>query len=327
MAYELIYSALSPLTDNGIDELGKYSDKEGYMISTLSASSENIILYDFTHQMDIIKDAEFTILQMHIETNTITSLTDFIPPNNVHYEPINFQITDTSIIANVLSVGTLVDYIRKSKNRYLFLPIHYGCETYNYGHRAVMVIDKKEKHVYLLDPNGIPSYFNTVLELQLENSIEFFLDYYIRQLNDVFSMDYKYIHTNIWNPSKIVLNNTSNVQMSRGDCLTISLMICQLINNLEMAPGNIYELVKMLTDSEFVSIIRSYSLGILKYLRYSKNRNDLMYTERLYAMYLEIKNSVNLKSVYELGNFLTETKKNNPEFYDDLTKIYKLIAV
>ena len=94
-----------------------------------------------------------------------------------------------------------------------------------------------------------------------------------------------------------------------------------------MAPGNIYEIVKMLTDSEFVSIIRSYTIGILKYLKHNKNNKDLIYIERLYTMYSEIKNSVNLKSVFEINKFLYDTKKHDPEFYSDLTQIYGLVTV
>jgi len=327
MSYDLIFNALSPLTYDGMEELDKYSEKEGYMIATVSSSSENIILQDFTGQIDINKDAEFTIYQMNIENNKVTHITNFIPEKNVYHSPINFQITDNSIVTNILSIGTLIDHMNQNKNRYIFLPTNYNCETNNTGHRAVTVIDKTEKEIYLLEPNGIPTYFNSILGIQLDTYIEFFLDYYVRQINDIFSMNYKYINSNVWNPSNIILNNSSNIQTSKGDCLTISLIICQLINNLEMAPGNVYEIVKMLTDSEFVSIIRSYTIGILKYLKHSKNNKDLMYTERLYAMYSEIKNSVDLKSVFEINNFLHDTKKHNPEFYSDLTQIYGLVTV
>ncbi|QKF94713.1 hypothetical protein QKU48_gp1255 [Fadolivirus algeromassiliense] len=327
MSFELLFSALSPLTDNGIEELDKYSEKEGYMMSTLSPSSENIILRDFAGQTQLNHDSEFTIFQLYMEDINVESITDFLPQENVYHDPINFQITDNSIVVNALSIGTLADTIKKSKNRYIFLPTNYTCETHNSGHRAVVVIDRNSKQVYLMEPNGRPSYFNSILGAQLENYIEFFLDYYIQQLNNAFSMNLNYINSNVWNSTRIVLNNSSNTQISKGDCLTISLLICQLVNNLEMEPGYVYEMIKSMSDNEFVSIIRSYSIGIIKYLKNSKNKRDLIYTEKLYNMYSDMKDANNFKSVYEINTFLHDTKKKNPELYHDLTKIYNLVTI
>lgn len=326
MSFDMLFNALSPLSDEGISELDKYSNRESSIISLLNPACENTILKDFNGQKFSVSETEFTIFQFYTDTLHIDTLTNFVSDKKSYYDPINFQITDNSMIINILSYNTLVDIIKSINGRYVFLTINYTSDAFTSAHRAILSLDKNTNNIYLLEPNGRPTFFSRILGVGSENFIEYFFDYYIGQLNEIFGTKFTYIHSNMWNKTHIVLNNSTNVSISDGDCLTISLMICQLINNLEMEPEKLYMIIKKLSDNEFVCLIRSYSIGIIKYLMNGPNSKYIKYIDNLYSIYSDMKDTYDFKSINDASNFLSEIKKLNPEFYNDLTQIYQIVT-
>ena len=325
MSFETLFSALSPLTDSGVSQLDKYSEKDAYVMSTMSTIHEYKILHKYTEQ-PYLKNPEYSVFQMDIQSNQLVFISDFLPIKNQKHYPINFQINNkSSIVINALSILTLGNYLSNCKNRYIYLPIDYTCDTKASGHRAILMYDIKLQKVYLLEPNGKPSFFNNVIG-NIEMEIELFFEKYTEQLNELFCMNYKYIKTNIWNINNIVLNNTSNTKLSKGDCLSISLLMCHLITNLEYDPYQLYKSIKGLSDDEFVTIIRSYSMGIINYLKKSKDNKNIIFVEKLFYAYQEMKSGMpQIQSVHDFHKYLYDLQKNDKELYKSLSTIYNLV--
>ncbi len=321
MSFELFLSALSPLANNGFNELEKYTEREAYITATLSPKYEAIILKELLDQ-PYIHNPEYSIFQYDIQKHTLELITSFIEKNSIY--PINFQIADKNVIVNCLSILSLGTFLINSDNRYVFLPVNYESEVKKGGHRATLVIDNKDNNVYLLEPNGRPSYFNTLVS-NSEAAIESFYEQYFDMINSMFQTKYKYIKTHIWNHKNIVLNNTSNVKLSNGDCMILSMILCQLIKNLEMTPEVMYQKFKSMSDDECVSLIRSYSMGLIRYVRATKRDKVVDKIDGLYNVYILLKDGMsNIKSFYEFNHYLREMKGKLPEFYKELLTAHKI---
>ena len=322
MSFDIFLEALAPLAFNGFNELDKYGEKEGYIIATLSMKNEAKILKEFLGQ-PYLSDPEYSVFQLNIPNNKLETITHFTEKYNIY--PITFQISENSIVINALSIFTLGNYLLATDNRYIFLPVDYRCEIKNAGHRATVVIDKEIAKVYLLEPNGRPSYFNNIMG-NIENEIESFFDKYFQQINEMFGTKYEYIKTNTWNPTNIVLNNTSNVKLSNGDCMTISMILCQIIKTLELNPTTLYNEFKKLSDNESVAIIRSYSIGLIKHLRSVGKDTSILQVDAIYKMYLDMKDGLpNVKSLADFHRYLYEISKSIPDLYKDITSMYKVV--
>jgi len=341
MSFDIFLEALAPLAFNGFNELDKYGEKEGYIIATLSMKNEAKILKEFLGQ-SYLSDPEYSVFQLNISNNKLEIVTHFTEKYNIY--PITFQISENSIVINAISIFTLGNYLLNTDNRYIFLPVDYRCEIKNAGHRATVVIDKEiinnkiinnkiinnkiknnKAKVYLLEPNGRPSYFNNIVG-NIENKIESFFDKYFQQINEMFGTKYEYIKTNTWNPTNIVLNNTSNVKLSNGDCMTISMILCQIIKTLELNPTILYNEFKKLSDNESVAIIRSYSIGLIKHLRSVGKDTSILQVDAIYKMYLDMKDGLpNIKSLADFHRYLYEISKTIPDLYKDITSMYKVV--
>lgn len=318
MSFELFLSALKPFSEKGFNKLETYGEKEAYIISSLSPKYELMIMKDIIKQPDI-QNCEYSIMQFDINTHKLNIITNFIEENII--SPINFQITDDSIIVNCVSVHSLGSYLINSNNRYTFLSIDYQSEIYDLGHRAILVVDNKYYKVYLLDPNGKASYFNRIIN-NVDNLIESYIDQYFNMINTIFQTDYKYIKTNIWNSKNICINDTSNIKLSSGDCMTISLMLCQIIKNLEITPETLYTKLKDMSDDEIVSLIRSYSLGLIEYITPFGKLNNI---NRLYNIYEILKGAnTDFNSFIEFNQYLHKKKEKLPDLYLELLSAYNI---
>lgn len=325
MSFETLFAALSPLADNGLVELESYGEKEAYIMSTLSIEQEALIFNEFIGQVYIDDCPEYSIFRMDLDNKEMILVTDFKPDKEEYYYPINFQITEDNIVINALSIMTLYNFLKRTNNRYVFLPINYECEIKDSGHRAVLSFDKTANKVYLLEPNGKPNFFNNVIG-NINHDIELFLEKYTDLMNNVVDSNYKYIKTSIWNQKQIVLNNTSNTKISRGDCMSISILLCHLLYNLEYEPYVLYNSINNLSDSECVLIIRSYSVGLINYLKNNKDNKNILYVENLYKMYTDMKDGLpNVNSITDFNKYLILMHKKDPDLYEDLTKIYNLV--
>lgn len=329
MSFELFLAALKPLADNGFNELEKYTEKEAFIIATLSPKCESIILKAALNQ-PYLNHAEYSIFHIDSTSDNISGITNFTDENILY--PINLQIYDNNIIVNILSYETFGNYQLDNKNKYTFLPVNYSCENKKYGHRATIVIDNILGSVYLLEPNGKPTYFNSIIskkefsnihssysKTQFSDKIESFFENYFDKINEMFGLNYKYIKTNVWNPSNIILNNTSNVKLSNGDCMTISMILCQLINNLELKPQDLYKQFNELSDEESVCLIRSYSMGLIMYFKAIKINNHISQIDGLWNAYDIMKVTLpNIKSFIEFCKYVEENKNKMPSFINDI---------
>jgi len=315
MSFELFLSSLSPIADKGFSELEKYGEKEAYITSSLSASYESLILSEILGQPPL-NNPEYSIFQCNMQTHKLELMTNFMEKNIIY--PFNFQIIDSGVIVNCLSVHSLGFYLISSKNRYTFSPIQYESDAKQSGHRATIVIDNKDSKVYLLDPNGEASYFNNIVG-NIDNVIESFCEQYFNMVNGMFQTKYKYVRLNVWNRKGVSINNTSNAKISNGDCMILSMILCHLIKTLEMTPEQLYAKFKDMSDDEVVSLIRSYSMGLIRYLRPIKKDKSLDRIDGLYKVYEIVKDDMaNFKTFSEFNQYVWKMKGKLPELYTEL---------
>ena len=102
----------------------------------------------------------------------------------------------------------------------LVIPLLYVCEGEESCHIACLYINMKEKKSYLLDPNGVPSYFNQTIHIEKE--IELMLSDYFKLIN------VEYIKCS-WNLDRISLNSIDNEFIGSGHCVVLSLIISYLV--------------------------------------------------------------------------------------------------
>jgi len=98
----------------------------------------------------------------------------------------------------------------------------FGSEIHTVGHSAFLAFDKAKEQVYFIDPNGRTDFFNNSLALynekngcadftalgidvsiDTESLFESILRVYINDLNETFSMSYKFVSRKIMESSRM----------------------------------------------------------------------------------------------------------------------------
>ena len=144
----------------------------------------------------------------------------------------------------------------------VFLFVGYGCELEDAAHRAAVLIDNAKRKIFLIDPNGRPSYFNKIHGTNMEFAIDTMLSKYFAKLQK-FGVDYKYVHSNVWNKKNIYLNKRfHNTVVGSGHYVPLTYILIHILSAGDYDILFTYELLKMLSDEELLFLIKNYSLGI-----------------------------------------------------------------
>ena len=132
------------------------------------------------------------------------------------------------------------------------------------GHCLLLCVAKKEKKVWLVDPNG-----STSLLLARNNNFslleKFFTDYFS---NKVFSGGFSYQSQNSWLVDKFCLNHDfSRYNFESGHCIVLSIMIMSLLTTLQMTPNNLLVNIKK-TDYhnnhyKLIQLIKAYTVIVV----------------------------------------------------------------
>lgn len=154
------------------------------------------------------------------------------------------QFSQIDVVENAI-VLTIYNPLVFFEFENLIIPILYVSELEKSCHIACLHIDMNAKKAYLLDPNGVPSYFNPTVNI--ENEIELMLSDYFKLIN------VKYIKCS-WNLNRISLNSINSEFIGSGHCVVLSLIISYLVHK----KMNHYDIYQSLCIDKLPYIIAEY---------------------------------------------------------------------
>lgn len=179
----------------------------------------------------------------------------------------------------------------------------------------MIYIDVTSNEVYLLEPNGKPSFFNNLMNYDIGKKLETMITNYFNELN-IFGTNFKYISVNNWNQKNIHLNKDfDNHLIGTGHCAILSLLLAHLAMNINMKPKDIYDLLGNLSDEEILFIIKEYSCGIYHLL---KNNKKLYHEDKYINKFKKIKLLCPDIETENINDYLEILKKNKIDL-DDIT--------
>lgn len=292
-----------------------------FALSRLDISNYGYILNELIKQPYITNPIYSIYTQdLHYEEShgdDFNFITDHVP--NVSIFPMSLDITNTKISMDALEILTVMKFIESCDNKYVILPIIYNCDLKKSGHIGCVVIDKEYRLVYLVDPNGKPSYFDNVLKLNVCNKIEDMLSKYFEMIDIVF------IPSSEWNPNNIVINkHFQNQCIGSGHCSILTIMISHLLFETNETPQKIFEVLGGLNNDELLFIIKSYSIYIYQLLNKHSKLDKL---NKIYGLYDIVKSNVsmNLDEFLDMYNAVGKNDPTNVE--DNILSIFGLITV
>jgi hypothetical protein len=199
------------------------------------------------------------------------------------------QCTETCMTLTMLSLDSLFEYIMKhDKKQYIFMPFNYSSPIKEAGHQAALVLDNNNHKVYLLDPNGSPTYFNNLLADQLKNEfttddeaqllnhsygvdysiyVENMLSAYFDQL-ELYGLKYSYVKMQRWNPYGISLNGDfNNSVIGNGHCVILVFLLMHYATTTKLPIEDTLQSIGKFTKNELATIINNYTCNIYKMFR------------------------------------------------------------
>lgn len=277
------------LTENDDNTIYIYNEKVHDFITKLKYSQFETILCSLTNQMPIskIKNLEYTIYKQNFMTSKFEHYLDIKHDSSIVSYPNEVQISDQTMVLNMMSIRSMVDYINKHKSnrRYIYFPFTYSSETKTCSHQAMLVLDTMENNVYLMDPNGSTSYFNDILYESLmkngfvdENKarqmnnmyginynsvVEDMIQKYFEQFQ-IFNMKYTYIRTKKWNPYRKSLNSSKyeDTYIGTGHCVILTLLLCHFSSVTGYDLEEIWKVFGKLSKDDMVVLINNYTCNI-----------------------------------------------------------------
>lgn len=175
------------------------------------------------------------------------------------------NIDDNNIIWSTLYIHSLKKYIDKIGNignSNIFIPI--SCKSNNdkyTNHVILLIINKKNKNVYLFDPNGRTNYLKKMCkEYEKYPNINICFE---KLLSDYFKIiDYNYIFINYWYSSNFKSMNTNigkNMkEFAQGCCSAWIIFIAQYIHVHNTDLPNLINNLSKLSYEELNNVIYNY---------------------------------------------------------------------
>jgi len=208
----------------------------------------------------------YTLYKLNIYNDPFDHHTDITTNigNIYHYV---IQTDDTSLLFHTLSIDIMFNFIINhtcNNRRYLILSLIMGLS--NASQHTSLIFDLIDCKIYLADPNGKPSFFNSHFKCDMSNKINLLLKSYFIQLK-IFDLNYEFISSYIWNPQNVVINkHFTNSIIDNGHCVITSIMSSHYLYITQLHITVIYNLFFELSNDELLYIINSYMNGIDKIL-------------------------------------------------------------
>ena len=261
--FNKVFSSLGSIIEHSN---GHYDCAQKYcLINNMTPANYGFILNYITNQPYISqKNLEFSIYKLPFIDGQFEYITN---SNDSQTWPITFSIADNCVMMNIISVETLLEFLNIDKNL-VFLPVYYECTFKNTSHLAMLVINKQNKTVHFLEPNGKPSFFDHLMSYNIGDKLEEMLINYFNEMS-VYECHYKYIPIKQWNSKNIYLNKQFNQKtIGSGHCAILSLFLGHL--SLYYTPEEIFKQIETLSDEEIEFLITEYSAGIYNILKNDK---------------------------------------------------------
>lgn len=259
--FSIIQEAIYPIIHKYNAE---FDPKHKKFVERLKYKQFDKVIRLINKQKKIKKAQHIIYKQSYITLNMEPVSYVFTKIRNVYHTC--FDVSDEYLILNALTPYYLYKYINKNRHiNYIFLTLNYGCNAKIQHHQAGILIDNKNEKIYLIDPNGFPTYFNELFGIDMSYMIEKLLYEYFLELKK-FGFNYEYIFTYQWNPNCICLNKIfpDNNYIGSGHCVILTILIFHLINVFNYNPIEIYEMLNKLSDEELLYIIKNYTTTIYK---------------------------------------------------------------
>lgn len=236
-----------------------------------------------TNQTTLENKPIYSIYKLNYMTHEFITCDDIITDftdafhNRIEAEDNNFRL-------QIISPQTFLEYyFAHLDNKYILLPLVYKTGVKYYGHQTFIAFDNFSKRVYLVDPNGRSTYFdsmycnlvnedklNSVLEDELSYNFEINIDSllygYLNELKKI-GLEYEFIPADVWNEQRIIINRTiPQSEIGLGHCVCTTLIIMHMLATTNLSPMEIYEIIFCLYNEQLLSLINDYSIGIYKML-------------------------------------------------------------
>lgn len=279
-SFEEIYETADQLLPKSIDIVSDQALNAIYSFKRLHHKQFHTML-EFVNNQRLAKQTTYVIYKQHywgiqVEDSQIEYVVDLIEPiSSYHKNAYQFvlNITGEYLRFNTMSPSTLFETLElNTSSDYLFFSFNYAMEQSNTAHQAIIMLDLQKKpnvDVYLVDPNGSLSYFDTVLGFRLTPYIEYLIKNFFEQLNEFTEITFSYKFINTWNPTYISINNTydSNYIAGSGHCVVSSIILAHLISTWKCNPGEVYKKIKSMSTDEWLHIIQLYTTGLFTMIK------------------------------------------------------------
>jgi len=265
-SYSDIIQPLIPWMDEGVCDLTINQELASMKYSKLDLIIS--FLMDQTLLINIYKFSSFCTCKI-----------DFDKPNNpeqiINYFsrplsewPIVIQKSSESIFLEIISPDILNNWLSlNSKSRYLAIPVSLNQDysiSLNSAHACILIFDNALSEVYFFDPNGSTTFFGFDNKVLLD---ELFVKYFDNlNSHQSSSTTWSFIKQNIYNPKELCLNRLflGSLIENSGNCLITMILFAHFLRITQTSLNQAINLLGSLTDSELITIINGYSVGICK---------------------------------------------------------------
>jgi hypothetical protein len=299
--FNQIFSSLGSIFEHSD---GQYDCAQKYcLVNNMNPSNYGFMLNYITEQPYITNpNLEFSIYKLPFVDGQFEYITN---SNDSHTWPITFSIADNCIMMNIISVESLLEFLNIDKDL-IFLPVFYECTLKNNSHLAMVIINKQNKSVHFLEPNGNPSFFDSLMSYNIGDKLEEMLTGYFNEMS-VYDCHYKYIPTKQWNNKNIYLNKQFNQKtIGSGHCAILSLFLGHL--SLYYTPEDMFKRMETLSDEEIEFLITEYSAGIYNIL---KNNKRLLHEDYYIKKYNDTKLLCPDIDISQMTDFYESIKKSS----------------
>lgn len=253
-------------TITSFSENGDYTEKERNIVKKLNYKKFEKILQILNNQTSIT-NTEYAIYKMAYNNLKFEFVTQMQGYNEREYHTV-IDSTDSHLILNILTPECLANFILDNdKKKYIFLTLNYGSNIHDAGHQSIIFINNSIKKIYMIDPNGRSTYFDSIFNELTNPYVEMMLSRYFSELIK-FGLEYSYVDTMTWNPDTMIINKTTdNDYVGSGNCVVTALMLIHLISVHNFAPEVAFERLSKLSKEELLYLIKEYSLGIYSLMK------------------------------------------------------------
>ena len=263
MAFNEISATLKSMIYN-TDSIAKFDKDEQIKLKKLAYSKYEKIINMINSQSPII-DKEYSLYKLEYSTLAFEKISDICNDKRDNYVNV-IDSTDTCLLLNSLSVEYLANYLLDHSHLdNVFLTLNYGSNLSSAAHQSCIYFDNANRKVYMLDPNGRSTFFNSIFGQDMNYYVELILAKYVAELSS-YGLEYEYITCDRWNKDEIVLNkHFKNDVLDPGHCVITTLLLIHMVNTY-IDPSLAIQMFKHLTDDELLYFIREYSIGVYQLL-------------------------------------------------------------